>query len=80
MILDRKQPSFIESGLCIGRAEVLPDPDPFVVLSQHLATNRIPVFRNDTDKPIDVFRVIAHQLRKFLHLRFQPFQPEEGVL
>lgn len=80
MVPDRKRASLIEAGLGIGRSQVLSDPHPFMMLSQQLATNGIPVFCDDADEPIDVFRMIAHQFREFLHLRFQPFQSPKRVL
>lgn len=79
-ILVCKRPSLVKYGLGIGRAQVLSDPDAFMMLSQQLTANGIAVFRDDSDEPVDVFRVIADEFREFLHLRFQSLEPPQSVL
>jgi len=60
---------------------MFPDADLFVMFPQQLLADGVPIFGDDPDQPVDVFGMIPHQFREFLHLRLEMLQtPQESVL
>ena len=59
---------------------MLTNTDLFVMFSQQLLADGVPVFSNDPDQPVDIFSMVPHQFGEFLHLGFKMFQaPHESV-
>ena len=54
---------------------MLTDADLLVMFAQELPTDGVAILGYDPDQPVDILRVIPHQLRKLLHLRFEMLQP-----
>ncbi len=71
--------SAVQTDLRTDVAQMASDPHFVLMLAHQLPPDDIPIFGDDPDQSIDIFGMIPHQLREFLNLSLQTFEPPDDV-
>jgi hypothetical protein len=58
----------------------LADAQAMLVLTDHLTAQKFAILCDNPNDSIGILRMVAHQLREFLHLPLQSIQPPQDFL